>query len=113
MDTKKKLVTGSISRLLEISVSVLTVLLLTPFLLDNLGAEGYGLWILTLSFVGWVQFLQLGLPSAVQRAVAIALESCDRVAANTLACSSAILFFSFGLLSALLVFLLTIRPDPN
>ncbi len=46
-------------------VSAAVTLVLTPFVLNELGAARYGIWILTSSFVGYYGFLDLGFRAGV------------------------------------------------
>lgn len=97
---KKKLFASSAYRLLENVVMVAISLLLTPFFIKTLGHNDYGLWLLTLSILGWFNVIDLGFPAAVQRHITIALEKNDDNQINIVFSTSLILFGSLGLLSA-------------
>ena len=80
---KKQLLTSSLFRLLENMIMVAIALLMTPFFINTLGNNDYGLWLLTLSILGWFNVVDLGFPSAVQRHITIALEKKDSIEINT------------------------------
>ena len=92
-------------------VAFIIAFIITPFLMQNLGEEGYGLWLLIIAVVGWFRFVDLGFSSAVQRSIAIAIENDDNEKINTVFSCSAILFASLGLIAAGLVCLLSIFPS--
>jgi len=107
---KKQLFTSSAFRLLENIVMVTISLLLTPFLIKTLGHNDYGLWLLTLSILGWFNVIDLGFPAAVQRHITIALEKNDHTQINTVFSTSLALFGSLGLLSAMGLLVLAQYP---
>jgi len=86
-------------------------LLLTPFFIKTLGNSDYGLWLLTLSILGWFNVIDLGFPAAVQRHITIALEKKDNLQINIIFSTSIILFGSLGLISALGLLSLARFPD--
>lgn len=53
-----------------VGASLFTGLLLSPYLIHKLGAEGYGLWALSFSLVEYCGFLDLGFRSAIVKYVA-------------------------------------------
>ncbi len=108
---KKQLFASSAFRLLENIIMVAISLLLTPFFINTLGNNDYGLWLLTLSILGWFNVIDLGFPAAVQRHITIALEQKDNHQINTVFSTSLVLFGSLGLLSALGLLLLAQYPS--
>lgn len=74
---KKQLVKSSYFRVLEIMLITTMSLVLTPYLITNLGNENYGLWILILSALGWFSFIDLGFSYAIQRNIMLALAKSD------------------------------------
>jgi len=97
---KKQLFASSAFRFLENIIMVAISLLLTPYFIDTLGKADYGLWLLTLSILGWFNVIDLGFPAAVQRSITIALEKVDDKQVNTVFSTSIVLFGSLGLFSA-------------
>ncbi len=83
-------------------VSAAVTLVLTPFVLHELGAARYGIWILTSSFVGYYGFLDLGFRAGVAQYLTryLSLQDYDK-ASETL--SSAVVALS--LLAGLVTFL--------
>lgn len=63
------LFSGALSNWLPLGTSVITALVLTPFLLAQLGKKDYGVWSLTLSFVGYYGLMQLSVGSGIMRYV--------------------------------------------
>jgi len=103
MSTKKLFFKSSIFRFIERIVLVVTSLLLTPYFINVLGADGYGFWLLILSLIGWFSIVELGFPSAVQRHTILALEKNDPVAVNTVFSTSIVLFGVLGIVAASLM----------
>jgi O-antigen/teichoic acid export membrane protein len=107
---KKQLLTSSVFRLLENIIMVTIALLMTPFFISTLGTNDYGLWLLTLSILGWFNIVDLGFPAAVQRHITIALEKKNSIEINTVFSTSIALFGSLGGLSALGLLILAQYP---
>ncbi|MBX7187493.1 MAG: polysaccharide biosynthesis C-terminal domain-containing protein [Vicinamibacteria bacterium] len=61
---------GTFASLGRIGVTFAVWFLLTPFMIHSLGAEGYGLWSLLFSMVGFLSLLDLGTGAGVVRCVA-------------------------------------------
>jgi O-antigen/teichoic acid export membrane protein len=108
---KKLLFKSSTFRFIEISTEILISIILTPFLIHNLGDSHYGLWILILSTLGWFKFAEFGFPDAIQRSIILAIENNNNQRVNTLYSVSIILFGSLGLIAALLVLVLALLPE--
>ena len=111
MSTKKLFFTSSVFRFIERIVLVISSLLLTPYFINVLGADGYGFWLLILSIIGWFNVIELGFPSAVQRHTILALETKNPEKVNTVFSTSILLFGVLGLLSALLLMIVGIFSD--
>jgi O-antigen/teichoic acid export membrane protein len=97
---KKQLISGTIFKLLERFTFIVISLLLTPFLINNLGLDGYGFWLLALSILGWFNVIDLGFPAAVQRNIILALELNDERKLNVVFATSMVLFTLLGAISA-------------
>jgi O-antigen/teichoic acid export membrane protein len=100
---KKQLISGTVFKLLERFTFIVISLLLTPFLINNLGIDGYGFWLLVLSILGWFNVMDLGFPAAIQRHIIFALESKDDHKLNVVFATSVILFSILGATSAFLL----------
>ncbi|QDO99973.1 lipopolysaccharide biosynthesis protein [Thalassotalea sp. PS06] len=97
---KELLLKSTAFRFLERFVLLFISLLLTPFMINHLGEDGYGLWILILSVLTWFNVVNLGFPVAVQRNITLALEENDNDQVNRVFSTSIALFFALGLLAA-------------
>ncbi|GLX78195.1 teichoic acid transporter [Thalassotalea insulae] len=107
----KQLFASSFFRLLENIIMVAISLLLTPFFIKTLGTNDYGLWLLTLSILGWFNVIDLGFPAAVQRQVTIALEKKNDTHINTIFSTSIMLFGTLGAISSLGLFAVAQFPE--
>lgn len=76
------------------------MLILTPSIIESIGSDGYGLWLLILSVLAFFNIIELGFPAAVQRFVTLYLEKSDRETANLYLTTSLFLFLFLGVLSA-------------
>ena len=72
-----KLIKGSALRVLTPFMNVVVSLMMMPFVIHCIGDRYYGLWILASTFVGYFEFLDLGLSTANQRYIAQALGKGD------------------------------------
>lgn len=91
-----KILSSSFFRLLENVITVVTSLLLTPYLIGVLGREDYGLWLLTLSILGWFNIIHLGFPAAVQRHITWSIEKDDDEGVKVAFSTSIVLFLCLG-----------------
>ncbi|GHE89423.1 oligosaccharide flippase family protein [Thalassotalea profundi] len=103
MSTKKLFLKSSVFRFIERIILVVSSLLLTPYFINVIGAEGYGFWLLILSIIGWFNIIELGFPSAVQRHTILALEKDNPEAVNTVFSTSVALFGCLGLAATALL----------
>lgn len=108
---KNLLLKSSSYRFLEVSVEIILSILLTPFLIHNLGDSHYGLWILILSTLGWFKFLDLGFSYAVQRNIVLAIEKLDNLKINTTFSVAVVLFSSLGAIAASSLIVLAFFPS--
>lgn len=93
MSRKRKVVQGSVSNLLRVTLSMLVSLVLPPFLVHRMSTAEYSAWVLILQVSAYVGLLDLGLQTSVSKFVA------EYHALNDRATSNRILSTSFGLLS--------------
>lgn len=108
---KKQLLKSSTFRFVEIAISTLLSILLTPYLIKNLGTESYGLWILVLSTLGWFNFIDLGFSFAVQRNITIFLEKKDNHKINQVFSVSVVLFSILGIFATVGMLILASSPS--
>ena len=107
MSTKaKRLVSGSLLRVVEFSLIIIVGLAMTPFFIKVLGDEAYGLWIFVGAFLGYYGLMDFGLNLAVQRFVsrAIGLKDYDEV--NKVVNTSLVIFLCIGLFSFFITLLI-------
>ena len=78
-------------------------LLMLPFNANHLGASEYGLWMLAASIVAYFPVLDLGLGSAMERAVAHYRAERNPEAINEVASTLVFVFAATGLLALLVV----------
>ncbi len=107
---KKKLIISSIARYFEVIVGMVTALVLTPYLINQLGEIDYGLWILILSTLGWFSFIDLGFSSAIQRQLTFLIEKKDHHGINKIFSCALVLFGALGTIATLGLFILAIFP---
>jgi O-antigen/teichoic acid export membrane protein len=67
---KRRILQGSASNLLRVFLSMLVSLVLPPFLVHRMSTAEYGAWVLILQFGAYVNFLDLGLSTAISKFVA-------------------------------------------
>jgi O-antigen/teichoic acid export membrane protein len=67
---KRKLLQGSASNMLRMLLSMLISLVLPPFLVHRMSAAEYSAWVLILQLSAYVNFLDLGLQTAISKFVA-------------------------------------------
>ncbi len=69
MAATKRLAINVVMNWVSTAVNMVVPFFLTPFVVRHLGSTGYGVWILAVSTVGYLNLLDLGLRSAVIRFV--------------------------------------------
>ena len=110
MNAKRpSLFVAALSNWLPYGTSVLTALLVTPFVLAHLGTRGYGVWSLTLSFVGYYGLMQLSVGSGIMRYVPFYAGREDNAAASQIVSTGLGMFTVVGLI-ILLVSALIAEP---
>jgi O-antigen/teichoic acid export membrane protein len=67
---KPSLKINAISNWIALVSTVVVGLMLTPYLIERLGTERYGIWALIISIIGYYGMLELGVNSAIMRYVA-------------------------------------------
>ena len=82
MSTTKRLATNVLMNWAATAVGMVVPFFLTPFIVRSLGSGGYGVWILAMSTVAYLNLLDLGLRTAVIRYVSKAHAEHDAPAAS-------------------------------
>lgn len=82
MISLRRIASSSTLRATDVAVSMLATLWITPLLVHTLGRERYGLWVMVLTLVSYLDIFDLGLTSAVTRYVSRALGRNDMAAAR-------------------------------
>jgi O-antigen/teichoic acid export membrane protein len=92
-----------IGRYATLGLEMVVGLLMLPFNANHLGASEYGLWMLAASIVAYFPVLDLGLGSAMERAVAHHRAERNPDAINEVASTLVFVFAATGLLALLVV----------
>ena len=64
---RPSLVGSALSSWVALLVNVIVGLLLTPYIISHINKDGYGVWTLVASFIGYFGLLRLGVGSAIMR----------------------------------------------
>lgn len=111
MDSKsitKKLISGSLFRIILLCCSVGVSFFIVPFLVHALGDRMHGFWVLIGRFIGYYGVLDLGLSSAVSRFISRAYGQNDYDEINHVFNTSLVLFGLMGLVALAISFLLAL-----
>jgi len=76
--TRGRLLAASGTGILRFALSAPAYFVMVPLLVTWLGAEGYGVWVLTTTITGWLLFSDLGLRTLIIRQAAMATSTSDR-----------------------------------
>lgn len=82
MRLARTMMTSSVVMLLDHLLKMVAIFLVTPWMARGLGAEQYGLWLLAMSLVGYLQLIDFGVTLAGSRYLArqIGAKNTDRLA---------------------------------
>ncbi len=92
---------GAAGNYVAFAVSVATGLLLTPYVVRQLGRDQYGAWTLVLTLANYYGLLELGIGAGVTQAVAEGRHHADETAISRIVSAALAMFFSLGLLLVL------------
>ena len=84
-------------------LSILIMGLLTPYIVEKLGTDAFGLWSLTLAFLGFFSLLDLGLGAAVVKYVAECRGSGEHQRRNTIVSTLLVAYLGLALFSVLVL----------
>jgi O-antigen/teichoic acid export membrane protein len=94
------------SSYLRFAISMVVVLMMTPYIIDQLGMEMFGLWSLIFAVIGIFGLMDFGFATAAVKAVAEATGSNDATGRNRALASLLVVYTLIGLISLVLVFTL-------
>ena len=100
---RPSLILNALSNYAAMGTRILVLLFLTPYLIHKLGGEGYGIWLLVMSVVGYAGVLDLGVSAAVQRFVARYAGAGDQRAMNATLGSAMVLLTVVGIGASVLI----------
>jgi O-antigen/teichoic acid export membrane protein len=78
-------------------------LITTPIILNGLGVEDYGLYTLTIGFVGMLSFLNWSLSSSTQRYIAFAIGEGDLLKLKRIFSTSLVIHFLYGIVLLIVI----------
>jgi O-antigen/teichoic acid export membrane protein len=100
---------SALSNWFPLAVNILIGLLLTPFLVAQLGKKDYGIWALTISFVGYYGLLRLSVGTGIMRYVPFYAGRGDHEAASQVVSTGLAMFTVVG---AVILLVSTIVAGP-
>jgi len=103
---RPSLVINAISTWVALGVNIIVVLLLTPFIIGHLGENGFGIWVLVGSFLGYYGLLNLGVRAAAMRYIARYAGQGHEKALNETASTTMAMFSCTGVLAIVVSFFL-------
>lgn len=107
---KLRVARNSASALVLFGVNVVITFLLSPVIVRSLGNRDYGIWDLILSLCGYLGILEVGIGPAIIRFVAKIHAEGDEVALKKTMVTAASALGAAGLLSLIVMFLISLRP---
>ena len=96
MSSGKKLLRGSALRTFGFFVQVLTVLLVTPFIVNTLGDKAYGYWVLVGSIVGYYALFDFGFQNALVQGLGKAFGEGDDAAGRRLTATTFYIYLTLA-----------------
>lgn len=104
----RKLVKGSVLRMVEFFSGAVVGLVLMPFIIHSLGDKMYGLWILIGSFLGYYGLMDFGLSSAIQRFLSRSIGVSNNEEANKVINTSLFIFTILGFIALIVSFIIVL-----
>ena len=101
---KRRILQGSASNLTRVILGMLISLVLPHFLVHHLGTAEYSAWVLMLQLAAYVNFLDLGLQTAIGKFVAEYTAAGNAIAARKTVSTAFTVMVGAGLLGALAIF---------
>jgi len=100
--TARKLLNGSVSRIILLITSIGIGLFMMPFLVHNLGDEQYGMWVLVGAVVSFYSLMDFGMARAMQRFLIRSIHGNDPNESNIALSTSIALSTAVGLITFLI-----------
>lgn len=97
---------NALSNWVSLGVNIAIGFFLTPFIIQELGKTGYGIWTLIVSLIGYYGLLNLGVDSALIRYIALYAGQSDKKSLNAVASTAMVMFSCIGSLGIASLFLL-------
>lgn len=107
------MVKGSALRTAEAVVAIIAGFVTLPIMLNQLGEDLYGFWVLAGSFTGLMYIFDLGFAAAVTRNVTHAIATADHRKANKVINSSLLIYTALFTLIVLIVIAVAFLYTPN
>ena len=107
MPASKPLIRSSLFQTLSFALALASTFLLTPFMIDKLGAQEFGLWVLITMVTSYFALSELGISSAVQNHLSVYIGRKDPVGYRRIF-SNACLLYVLVAIVVLVLILLTI-----
>jgi len=97
--SKPSLKINAVSNWCALGVNTIVGIVLTPFIIFHLGKQGYGVWTLVGSFIGYYSLLDFGVGTAITRYTARYAAQKDNKALNRIAGTAMAMFVVTGILA--------------
>ena len=105
---KKSHYANAFSNWVALGINALLAFIMTPIVIRYIGQEGYGLWVILLSIIGYAGFLDLGITSALLRYIARYAAQKDESSLNETVNTALAIFCTTGFFLVLSSFFITI-----
>ncbi len=102
-DAKKRLVLNTISNILNVGVTSLILLWLTPFLVRQLGVDVYGMYPLVADIALYIMILSGNYTTAFSRFISLAIEKNDMASGRTYFSTAVVSLFGINMVVLILV----------
>lgn len=86
------------ANIIGIGAQILIAFMISPFLVHTLGDTKYGIWVIAVAFTGYMNLLDIGLSSAVNRYVAKYSSLKDIGSVNAIVSTALLMFFVMGII---------------
>lgn len=111
MPNTRLIALNTLSGVFRLFISFLVLFFLTPFIINNIGKQGFGLWSLLISIISFFELLDLGFATASVKFVAEAKALNDRLRGNQVVSTIFFIYLILAFVGMLGVFLLFLFFD--
>lgn len=108
MNIRKKAIWGSITQALALLINILSLYIITPYTINAIGDQYYGLWALIASFTGYYFLLDFGISQTVIKFVAKSIANKNLIERDIIISNSFFLFTFISLIALLPVLIISI-----